>query len=254
LRRAVPSFTVEVRRRPRLATNSSQIVQPSETKIPQAGVEQESHHVVAAALEAEKSNRFPVDVAGSHPKGRILQSLVPEEPLRRQLRDASLSASTSDPTSRAQMRLPVRALKGKDQTSKPPRNLESSFDQTAPLMDSLSAASRRSSGVPLDEGTGLSLSAPTPAPSQVVGNAGGLALRPKAKRGDKVPTSLDDSRATPSLKDQRSRTGPDSLPMPLPSEDESSRQSRKRTIMGRYVFGDELKPGERWKRRLLIAR
>jgi len=25
---------------------------------------------------------------------------------------------------------------------------------------------------------------------------------------------------------------------------------RKRTIMGRYVFGDELKPGERWKRLL----
>ena len=25
-------------------------------------------------------------------------------------------------------------------------------------------------------------------------------------------------------------------------------------IMGRYVFGDELKPGERWKRRLLTTR
>jgi transposase len=77
---------------------------------------------------------------------------------------------------------------------------------------------------------------------------------PKAKRRDKMPTSFDDSRATLSLKDQRSRTGTDSLPTPLPSGDESSRQSRKRTIMGRYVFGDELKPGERWKRRLLIAR
>jgi hypothetical protein len=254
LRRAVRSFTVEVRRRPRLATNSSQIVQPSETKIPQAGVEQESPRVAAAALEAEKSNRFPVDVAASYPKGRILQSLVPEEPLRRQLRDASISASTSDPTSRAQKRSSVRALKGKDQTSKSPRNLESSFDQTAPWAECLSAASRRSSGVPLDEGTGLSPSAPMPAPSQVVGNAGGLALRPKAKRRDKVATSFDDWGATPSLKDQRPRTGPDSLPMPLPSVDESSRQSRKRTITGRYVFGDELKPGERWKRRLLIAR
>jgi hypothetical protein len=28
-----------------------------------------------------------------------------------------------------------------------------------------------------------------------------------------------------------------------------SRPNRKRTIMGRYVFGDEFKPGERWKRR-----
>jgi hypothetical protein len=250
LRRAVRSFTVEVRRRPRLATNSSQIVQPSETKIPQAGVEQESPRVAAAALEAGKSNRFPVDVAASYPKGRVLQSLVPEEPLRRQLRDASISASTSDPTSRAQKRSSVRALKGKDQTSKPPRILETSSDQTAPLGDSLSAVSRRSSGVPQDEGTGLSPSAP----SQVVGNDGGLALRSKAKRRDKTPTSFEEGRAAASIKDERSRTGTDSLPTPLPSVDESSRQSRTRTIMGRYVFGDELKPGERWKRRLLIAR
>jgi hypothetical protein len=253
LRRAVPSFTVEVRRRPRPATTSGPNVQSSETKPQQAALDRGAHRVAAAAFEAKKMNQSPVGVAASYPKGRILPSLLDEELLLR-LRDASLSASTSDQTSRAQKRPSVRALKGKDQTSKLPRNLESSSDQTAALVDSLSAASRRSSGVPLDEGTGLSPSAPTPAPSQVVGNAGGLALRPKAKRRDKVPTSFDDCRATPSLKDQRPRTGPDSLPRPPSSVDESSRQSRKRTIMGRYVFGDELKPGERWKRRLLIAR
>jgi hypothetical protein len=252
LRRAIPSFTVEVRRRPRLTTNSNLSVQPSETKIPQAGVQRESHPVAAAAFEAEKSNQFPVDVAALRPKGRILPSL--EEPLRRQLRDATLPSSTSDPTSRAQKRPPVRAKKGKDQTSKSPQNSESWSDQTAPLVDNLSAASRRSSGVPLDEGTGASPIAPTAAPSQIGENAGGLALRSKAKRRDKMPTSFDGSKATPSLKDQRFRTGTDSLPTPLPSINESSRQSRKRTIMGRYVFGDELKPGERWKRRLLRPR
>ena len=158
---------------------------------------------------------------------RILQSLVPEEPLRRQLRDASSSASTSDPTSRAQKRPPVRTPKGKDQTSKSPRNLESLSDQTAPLVDNLSTASRQSTGVPPDEGTGPSPSVPTAAPSQVVGNASGLALRPKAKRRDKMPTSFDDSRATLSLKDQRSRTGTDSLPTPLPSVDESTRHEHQ---------------------------
>jgi hypothetical protein len=30
-----------------------------------------------------------------------------------------------------------------------------------------------------------------------------------------------------------------------------SANGRKRTIMARYVFGNEEKPGERWKRRLL---
>jgi hypothetical protein len=33
-----------------------------------------------------------------------------------------------------------------------------------------------------------------------------------------------------------------------------SPQGRKRTIMARYVFGDEFKPSERWKRRLLTVR
>jgi hypothetical protein len=33
-----------------------------------------------------------------------------------------------------------------------------------------------------------------------------------------------------------------------------SAKGRKRIIMARYVFGDEDKPGERWKRRLLKSR
>ena len=97
-------------------------------------------------------------------------------------KSATLPSSTSDPTSRAQKRPPVRAKKGKDQTPKSPQNSEFWSDQTAPLVDNLSAASRRSSGVPLDEGTGASLIAPTAAPSQIGENAGGLALRSKAKR------------------------------------------------------------------------
>ena len=54
-------------------------------------------------------HKSPFDVAGSYPKGRILQSLVPDdEPLRRLLRDASLSAAGSDPTSRALTRRSAR--------------------------------------------------------------------------------------------------------------------------------------------------
>jgi hypothetical protein len=44
----------------------------------------------------------------------------------------------------------------------------------------------------------------------------------------------------------------EAAPPPLPSPtSEVAPTARKRTIMGRYVFGDELKPGERWKKRLL---
>jgi hypothetical protein len=101
---------------------------------------------------------------------------------------------------------------------------------------------------------GVSPRDPTTPPIQVVGNSRGLALRAKAKRRDKMPISLDDGRGTRLLNDQRSAIAADPLATPPSSVDERARQSRKRTIMGRYVFGDELKLGERWKRRLLMTR
>jgi hypothetical protein len=82
LRRAVPSFTVEVRRRPRLATASNPDAQSSETKSPQVGFDRESHRPLAAAFEAKQVDPSPT-VAASTRKGRILPSLVPDESLRR---------------------------------------------------------------------------------------------------------------------------------------------------------------------------
>ncbi len=110
--------------------------------------------------------------------------------------------------------------------------------------------SHRTSGVQSGEGAGASTSATT-APTQV---AGGPALLAKAKRREKLPTSRDDFRAKPLPDDQASAMGTDS-PATLPSwRDAQSPEGRKRTIMARYVFGNELKPGERWKRRLLTSR
>ena len=78
LRRAVPSFTVELRRRPRSATNSSQNPRLSETKILQAPFERGSHRLAAEAFEANTSTS-PANVAPAQPTGRILQCLVPDE-------------------------------------------------------------------------------------------------------------------------------------------------------------------------------
>jgi hypothetical protein len=143
LRRAVSSFTVEVRRRPRLAITSNPHVQSSETKSPQAGFDRESHRVAAAAFEARKVAPSPVDVESS-PGGRILPSLVPEESLRRTLRDAAPTAAESDP--------PSRAPKRRDQASKSPRNSGFSSAANAQLADGLSPKSRQPSNVQSDEG------------------------------------------------------------------------------------------------------
>jgi hypothetical protein len=254
LRRAVPSFKVEVRRRPRLATTSDPDVQSSETRSPRAGFDRESHRVAAAPFEAKKVDQSPVDVAASHPRGRILPSLAPDEPRHRLLQDAPVSATDSDPPSQAPKRPSVRALERLDQASKSSRSSVFSSAESAPLAERLSTASRQPSSVQPDEGAGVSPRDQTPAPSQVVGNFGSLALRAKAKRSDKMAISREDVRAKPLANDKRSAIGTD-FPATLPSRvDDRSSQSRKRTIMARYVFGDELKPGERWKRRLLTTR
>ncbi len=200
MRRAVPSFTVEVRRRPRLATTSNPHVQSSETKSPQAGFDRESHRVAAAAFEARKVDPSPVVVASS-PRGRILPSLVPDESYVVRSETPHQSAAESDP--------PSRAPKRRDQASKSPRNSSFSSAENAPLAERLSTKSHRTSGAESDEGAGVSPEDRTRAPGPIVGDASSLVLTAKG---------------------------------------------RKRTIMARYVFANEDKPGERWKRRVLRSR
>ena len=202
LRRAIPSFTVEVRRRPRLATTSNPDVQSSETKSAPAGFDRASDRAAAAVFGANIDGS-PVDVAPSHPRGRILPSLVLDEPRHRLLEDAPVPAPESERPSRAPKRPSVRALERTTQASKSPRNSNFSSEEHGPAAKRPSTNSQRTSSMQSDEGAGVT----TRAPSQVV--ADDLTL---------------------------------------------SANGRKRTIMARYVFGNEDKPGERWKRRLLRSR
>jgi hypothetical protein len=207
LRRAVPSFTAEIRRRPRLAATSNPDAQSSENKPPQAVFDRESHGEVAAAFGAQKTDPSPVDVGTSRPAGRILPSLVPDEPGDRLCEDARVSTAESEPPPRVPKRPWVRAAKQGEQASKSPWSSSFSSDENAPLAERSSTKSLATSSVQLDEGAGATPKDPTRAPSQ--GGSGGLAL---------------------------------------------SGKGRKRTILARYVFGDEDKPGERWKRRLVTPR
>ena len=241
MRRAVPSFTVEVRRRPRLAATSISDAQSSEYRSPQAGFDRELDRALAAAFGVKNADPSPTDVASS-PKGRILPSLVPDEPLRRPLRDATLTTAESEP--------PSRTPKRRDQASKSPRNSGLSSAENAPLAERLSTKSRQTSNAQADEGTGVSPRGATTAQSPVVSS---LPPRAKAKRRDEIAISCDD-RAKPLPVDQSSAIGTDSLAPASSRVDDRSPPGRKRTIMARYVFGDELKPGERWKRRLLTSR
>ena len=187
--------------------------------------------------------------AASHPKRRILESLVPDKPPVGRLQDELLSAETSNPKSRARKPQFVRARKDKEQTSTAPRNSEASSDLKAQMAERPSVASNKPTGMSASDLTAGSSGTPT-LTANPVGNSGGPAPRPKAKRRVQIPIALDARRAAVSAKDERSITRTDSLGTLKTRVDDVSRPDRKRTIMGRYVFGDELKPGERWKRRL----
>ncbi len=240
MRRTVPSFTVEVRRRPRLATNSSQGVQLLETKTRPTAFERDSHRLAAATFEVKTPNQPSSDGAASYPTRRILESLVPEKPPAGRLQGELLSAATSNPKSRARKPPLVCARKDKGQTSKAPRTSEISSDLRAQMAERPSVASNQPNGVSASEATTGSSGIPTATANRVVGNSGGPAPHPKAKRRVQIPIALDARPATVSAKDQRSITQTDSLGAPKTRVDEVSRPNRKRTIMGRYVFGDEL--------------
>jgi hypothetical protein len=168
LRRGIPSFTVEVRRRPRLTTTSNADVQSSETKSAQAAFDRASDRAAAAAFDATM-NGSPVDVAASHPRGRILPSLVPDEPRHRLLEGAPVPAADERP-SRAPKRPSVRAPKRATQASKSPRNSSFSSEEHAPSAEKPPTNSQRPSSMQSDEGAG----ATTRALSQVVEDAGGV--------------------------------------------------------------------------------
>ncbi len=254
MRHVVPSFTVEVRRRPRLATKATQDLQMSDTKTRPAAFESESHRLAAATFGAARTPNQPSGDAASYPKRRILQSLAPEKPPGGQLQDASLSAGASHPT-RAQKPTSVGPIEGKDHTSKPwSRIWEAASELTAQLADRSSVGSVRSSASPSD-GTAVSSDMPTATANRVFRKkSGGPSPRAKAKRRVQIPIALDASPVPVSAKDQVSITQTDALGALPTAVDDVSRPNRKRTIMGRYVVGDELKPGERWKRHLSKGR
>jgi hypothetical protein len=254
LRRAVPSFTVEIRRRSRLRTTLGPRAPSSETKSLQAEFDREFHRAPAAGFVAMEVAPSPVEVP-SAPTGRILPSLVRDEPSRRTLQDAAQALAESAPTSRAPRRSSARPLQGKDQATKLPQDLRASAHEGQPVVEEQLTAPHRMSRVQSKEGAGASSRGQSGAPSQVSEDSSpDLALSAKAKRIDKVATSRDDVRAKPVHENRRSTTRTDSSGPPSSRVEGRSPESRKLTIMARYVFGDALGPGERWKRRLLKSR
>ncbi len=155
--------------------------------------------------------------------------------------------------SHAQKPTSAPRIKGQDHMSASLRNLEASSDLTAQLTDRSSVGSGQSSASSSD-GTAVSSGVPTATANDVVADSGGPAPRPMTKPWVRVQITLDASPVPVAAKDRGFITRTDALGALPTAVDDVLRPKRKRTIMGRYVFGDELKPGERWKRRISKGR
>jgi hypothetical protein len=191
-----------------------------------------SHHLASAIFMSPKSPIQPsVEVAAPLTTGRILQSLV-EPP------------AASDPIARTLRPRPGRPRSVKGSQSTP--TLEVPCDPAARSGNVAPVEPARCIVPPID-GIAVSAGEATPASNQVVQDSSVPAPRPKTKRRAQIPITVDAVPASASVNDRAS------APRPMTIE-ELSCPERKRTIMGRYVIGNELKPGERWKRRLFKGR
>jgi hypothetical protein len=227
---------VEIRHRPRRPTNASQHSQWSQVKARPAAFESEAHRLATATIAAAKTPDQPSgDGAASYPT-RLLPSLVPEPPP---------NAQVSEATSRARKPPSPRPARGKD------NGLSRLRAQSA---DGSLVGSVQSSGISATDGATVSPGLAPATSRQLVGESGGPEPRQKAKRKVQTPIALDDSPPAVSAKAQRSVTRKDSPGAGAAAVDHPSHPDRKRTILSRYVFGDALKPGERWKRRLSKGR
>jgi hypothetical protein len=229
---------IETRRSVVYGRNSASATNPSDQPEPRVAIGADCGPASGIRKRASSSSgrdtrgtEMPIqpsnDGNASSPKGRILPSLVPEQQARRSApRRLIVRFSVAFSIARAEVAVIAR-VEGQGPQSKLSRNLDASPELTAQFDGDCEPS---------------------------VGNSSGQAPRPKANRRVQVPTALDASSVPISAKDQRSITRTESLGALATAVDDASPPNRKRTILGRYVFGDELKPGERWKRRLSAGR
>ena len=245
LKRNIPSFTVEVRRQPRRAANSTPNGRLFETAPVRSAFDRDTQRAADAVFESREPEQPLPDAGSAPPKGRILPSLVADDSATRSFSEDSAPEFESEQTPGAAKRRTTRSQKPA-KPPKPRRTSVSSTIETAPLPASSATGSQFHA--PPAEAIGVSQREPIAASGEPDGNAGVSRMKPKKQVKKPIPPErvrapAPLAKAQPFVVANVPPTDPSHAGEVLP-------KLRKRTIMGRYVFGDELKPGERWKRLL----
>ena len=231
LKRVTPSFTVEYRQAKRPNTGSAKLGWAHAKPAP-AGLDEKANRIAISAFKIVAA-KPPADVISPPmPSGRILPSLVETAPVTGQADAGGAQSRSHGSAATAGHSTQVAAggtvARQRGEHAYPAEDLEPSIG-----VDTI-----------------LRLKRPTTSDLSVE-KAGTPRSEKRTRRPAEKQEKLDNVPKTPA---DRSETAPVSSTSGLPLVDKPSSTTRTSRILGRYVFRDELSPGESWKRRIEARR
>ena len=237
MKRVLPSFEVEIRRRQKRAPPSANLgwvqTKPALTAF-------SDQQLSSTAAEISKVNAPVAEPGAPRPSGRILPDLS-EIDLR------SVGASSSNAETRGRK---FRPTMDAGQIGRPRRRPRTSMSENAPPMADPPISPESPACGRLGGSSSIAPSPPSAPPASTVIVDDVSATNAGMTRRDKPPTFSERPRAPPSREASRpllSADAPSEETSPVPEE---SPADRRRKIRGCFIFGRDLKPGEGWKRRL----
>jgi hypothetical protein len=248
LKRAPPSFTVEIRRqqkRTALGVNPGWV----QTKLTHSTFGGEPRRVASPAPEIRKVDAPAAEPAAPRPSGRILPNLAEIELQNNRPLEAPSSEAARIPVIKSASERKSRATTDPRQVEGPRERTKSSAAEIASPTNSAPTPPGSSSAGRLDEATAIPPSRPIALPASTAAGNSASPTPARATRPAKPRESVESPRTPASLEALQPVIGADAPSLQTPSAAGRPSDDRRRKILGRYVFGD-LKPGERWKRRL----
>ena len=231
MKRVTPSFTVEYRQAKRPNTGSAKLGSAHAKPAP-AGLDGEANRIAISAFKIVAAKPPADGRSPPMPSGRILPSLVETAPVTGQADAGSAQSRSHESAATAghstQVAAGGTAARRRGEIAHPAEDLDPSI-----WVDTI-----------------LRLKRPTISDLSVE-MAGTPRSGKRTRRPAEKQEKLDNVLKTPA---DRFETVPVSSTSGLPLVDKPSSTARTSRILGRYVFRDELRPGESWKRRIEARR
>jgi hypothetical protein len=232
LKRATPSFTVEYRQAKRRSNSGSAKPGWANAKLISTGLDEQTNRIAIPAFKPAAAKPPAEVIAPSTTSGRILPSLVETAPVTAQSNSGRAQSRNYGGAAQARRATPApaggTAARQRGEHVYPAEGLEPAIAVAAIL--------------PLEQ----------PATSRL---SAGKAATPRSEKRTRRPAEqqekLDDA---PGTSADSSETTLVNSASDLPAVGKPSSTIRKSRILDRYVFRDEPRPGESWKRRIEARR